>query len=60
MNSGIREFMLIWLLFHEEMISAYFLWGNALLGGKQQIDAKKSNLREYRLYGISEYAFKGH
>ena len=25
------------------MISTKFLWGNVLLGGKQQIDAKNSN-----------------
>ena len=27
------------------MISAKFLWGNVLLGGKQQIDAKNSNFQ---------------
>ena len=28
-----------------KMISAKFLWANLLFGGKQQIDAKKSNFK---------------
>ena len=37
------------------MISAKFLWGNVLLGGKQQIDTKNSNFEffESPLYMIS-------
>ena len=35
--------MLKLALFHKEMISAKFLWGNVLLGGKLQICAKNSN-----------------
>ena len=34
-----------WLLFHKEMISAKFLWGNVLFGGKLQIGAKNSNFK---------------
>ena len=43
------------------MISAEFLRGNILLGGKLQIGAKKfkfGNFLERPLYEISEYAFK--
>ena len=29
----------------QEMIAAKFLWGNVLLGGKQQKDAKNSNFK---------------
>ena len=29
------------------MISAKFIWGNALLGGKQQKDAKESNFETF-------------
>ena len=41
------------------MISAKFLWGNVLLGGKLQIGAKNSNFEifESALYEISEYTF---
>ena len=35
------------LLFHTEMSSAKFLWGNVLLGGELQMDVKNSNLRIY-------------
>ena len=35
--------MLKMLLFHEETISAKFLWGNVLFGGMLQIGAKNSN-----------------
>ena len=42
------------------MISAKLLWGNVLLEGKLQIDAKNSNFEifESTIYEISEYAFK--
>ena len=46
-----------------EMISAKFLWGNVLLGGKLQIGAKNSNFEIFEsalLYEISEYAFNFH
>ena len=29
------------------MISAKFVWGNVLLGGKLQINAKKSNFKNF-------------
>ena len=37
------------------MVSAKFLWGNVLLGGKQQVDAKNSNFEIFdsALYMIS-------
>ena len=51
-----QDFMWKLLLFHTETISASFLWGNALLGGELQIDAKNSNfeISESTLYIISE------
>ena len=47
-----KTFMWKLLLFHTEMISAYFLWGNVLLGGDLQIDAKNTNfeISERALY----------
>ena len=41
------------------MIPVKFLYGNVLLGGELQIDAKNSNFWERPLYEISEYAFNG-
>ena len=35
------------LLFHTEMISVYFFWGNVLLRVELQKDAKNSNLEIY-------------
>ena len=35
-----RQFKRKLILFHTEMIAAYFLWGNVLLKGELQIDAQ--------------------
>ena len=41
------------------MVSSKLLWGNVLMGGKLQIDARNSNFETFEsaLYEISEYAF---
>ena len=45
MNSRTQEFMEKLLLFHPEMISAHFLWGNVFLREDLLTDVRKLNFK---------------
>ena len=58
-NSPRRDFMRKLCQFHTKMISAWFLTGSVLLGGKLQEDAQKFwNFWKPPLYEMWEYALK--